>query len=146
MQVVDLNEIETQPAGGARAVAFPVHSATGTAASATVWIALEPGGEVPEHTDSAEELLVVLRGEVEASVDGERGTLRSGQLAVVPPMAPHALRNVGSGDARVLGFFAASAVISTFAAPMGPEGEQVFVTGAPLRIAVRLEDAVTLTA
>jgi quercetin dioxygenase-like cupin family protein len=141
-----LNEVETQSVGPGRAVAFPVHSATGAAASATVWIALEPGGEVPEHTDSAEELLLVLDGEVEASVDGETGTLRSDQLAVIPPMAPHALRNIGSGDARVLGFFASSAVVSIFTDPMGPEGEQVFVTGAPLRLAVRLEEAVTLTA
>ncbi len=146
MQVVDLNEIETHPFAEGLAVNFPVHSATGTADSATVWIALEPGGEVPEHTDSAEELLLVLSGEVEAYVDGESGTLRTGQLAVVPPMAPHALRNISSGDARVLGFFASSTVVSTFAEPRGPEGAQVFVIGAPLRIAVQLEDAVTLTA
>jgi hypothetical protein len=59
-------------------------------------------------------------------------------------MAPHALRNISSADARVLGFFASSTVVSTFAEPRGPEGAQV--TGAPLRIAVPLEDAVTLTA
>jgi quercetin dioxygenase-like cupin family protein len=146
MQVVDLNELETRPVGLGRAVAFPVHSATGTAASATVWIALEPGGEVPEHRDSAEELLYIVRGEVEATLSGETGILRAGELAVVPPMAPHELRNIGDGDARVLGFFAASTVVSTFTERMGPEGERVFVTGAPLPLAVRLEEAVTLNA
>ena len=146
MQVVDLNDIETLPVGPRLAIAFPVHSATGTAASATVWIALEPGGEVPEHADSAEELLYVVRGDVEATVAGETGTLGAGELAVVPPMALHALRNVGSSDARVLGFFAGSTSVATFTEPMGPNGERVFVIGAPLPIAVTLEEAVTLTA
>ncbi len=146
MQVVDLNEIEAQAVGAGRSVAFPVHSTTGAAASATVWIVLEAGGEVPEHTDSAEELLYVVQGEVEATTGSESETLRAGQLAVVPPMAPHALRNGGAGEARILGFFASAAVVSTFAAPMGPAGEQVVVTGAPVRILAHLEEAVTLTA
>ena len=146
MQLVDLNEIEATPVDPGRSVAFPVHSTTGAAASAIVWIVLEPDGEVPEHTDSAEELLYVVQGEVEATVGADTTTLRAGQLAVVPPMAPHALSNVGPDEARLLGFFASSTVVSTFAAPMGPDGEQVVVTGAPVRILAHLEEAVTLTA
>src|SRR5947209_16789370 len=127
MLVVDLNSVETFPAGPALEVAFPVHSQTGTAASSTVWMELGPDGVVPEHTDSAEELLYVVRGDVEARVGAESGTLREGQLALVPAMAPHSLRNIGGGDARVLGFFAASTNVSTFTEPFGPDGEQVAV-------------------
>jgi len=140
MQVVDLNNIETFPSGPALDVAFPVHSQTGTAASATVWMELGPDGVVPEHTDSAEELLYVVRGEVEANVGDETGTLREGQLAVVPPMAPHSLRNIGDGEARVLGFFAGSTNVTTFTEPRGPDGEQVFVIGAPFRLMARLPE------
>ena len=132
MQVVDLNEIETQPAGEARGGRLSGAQRDGHGRQRNRLIALEPAARCLSTPDSARSSWSSCGGEVEASVDGETGMLRSGQLAVVPPMAPHALRNVGSGDARVLGFFAASAVISTFAAPMGPEGAQVFVTGAPL--------------
>lgn len=146
MQVVDLNTAETTPAGRGLSVAFPVHSATGTAASSTVWIDLEPGGEVPEHADSSEELLYVVEGEVEAAVGGETGILRAGALAVVPSMALHSLRNVGESEARILGFFAGATTVSTFTEPLGPNGERVFVIGAPMPLAVTLEEAVTLTA
>ena len=140
MQVVDLNSVETFPSGPALDVAFPTHSHTGAAASATVWMELGPDGVVPEHTDSAEELLYVVCGEVEASVGDETGTLREGQLAVVPAMAPHSLRNIGRGDVRVLGFFAGSTIVSTFTEPHGPDGEQVFVIGAPFPLMARLPE------
>jgi len=145
MQVVDLKTVEIAPVGHGLSVAFPVHSATGTAASSTVWINLEPGGEVPEHADSSEEVLYVVEGAVEGTIAGETGILRAGALAVVPPMALHSLRNVGDSYARVLGFFAGSTTVSTFTEPMGPNDAQVFVIGAPLQLAVPLEEAVTLT-
>jgi quercetin dioxygenase-like cupin family protein len=146
MQVVDLNHVAAEPRGEGLAVAFPVNSATGAAASATVWIELDPGGEVPEHTDSAEELLFVVRGEVAASVGGETGVLSAGQLALVPAMAPHSLRNLGDRDARVLGFFAGSTNVATFTEPQGPGGEQMFVIGGPRFVAVPLQEVATLTA
>jgi quercetin dioxygenase-like cupin family protein len=140
MQVVDLTTVECFSVRASLDVSFPVHSATGTAASAIVWIKLDESGEVPEHTDSAEELLYVVQGKVEAAVGDETGTLEPGQLAVVPAMAPHALRNVGDGPAAILGFFAGSSVVSTFSEPLGPDGEQVFVTGAPFPLSTRLPE------
>jgi quercetin dioxygenase-like cupin family protein len=145
VNTVDLNSAETMPRGEGLAVGFPISSATGTAASAVVWIELDAGGAVAEHTDSAEELLFVVRGEVEASVRDETGVLREGQIAVVPAMAPHSMRNIGAGDARILGFFASSTNISTFTEPMGPDGEQMFVIGGARFVGVPLEEAATLT-
>ena len=110
---------------------FPISSAVGTAATAVVYMELEPGAELPEHRDSAEELLLVLEGEVEASVGEESGPLRTGELAVVPAMAPHGLRNLGDRRARVVGFFGGSTNVATFA-------EMVFVIGAPIPIVVPL--------
>ncbi len=110
---------------------FPISSAEGTAATALVYIELEPGAELPEHRDSAEELLLVLEGEVEASVGEESGPLRTGELAVVPAMTPHGLRNLGHRRARVVGFFGGSTNVATFA-------EMVFVIGAPIPIVVPL--------
>jgi quercetin dioxygenase-like cupin family protein len=139
MQTVDLDTTDCFSPGPGLSVAFPLHSATGAADSAIVWINLEPGAELPEHQDSAEELLLVIEGEVHATVDGETGVLGERQLALVPAMAPHGIRNDGDRPARLLGFFSASTVVSTFPEPMGPDGVQVFVTGAPVPIALPLE-------
>lgn len=142
MQVVDLNTVQSMPIDERLSVAFPVHSATGCAASSTVWMEIAPGGAVAEHTDSAEELLYIVCGEVEAAVGEESGTLRAGDLAVVPAMAPHALRNLGDNEARVLGFFAGSTNVATFTEPHGPAGPRVFVIGGPMPIALPLEEQV----
>ena len=56
-------------------------------------------------------------------------------LAVVPAMVPHDVRNAGAGPLRVLGFFAAAAVVSTFRDPPGPGAPQIFVHGASIELA-----------
>jgi len=134
MLATDLNTIDLIPAFPGLEIAFPLTSAEGTAAIGTVWINLAPGGEVPVHTDSAEELLVVIEGEVEATVDGETGSLSERQVAIVPPLAPHALRNVSDRPARILGVFTSSTVVSVF------DGE-VFVLGAPMPLRMPLATA-----
>ena len=140
MQIVNLRELPLQSNFEGHHVTFPVSSATGTAATATVYMEFEPGAELPEHRDSAEELLVVLEGELEASVDGESGTLREGDLAVVPPMAPHGFRNVSDRPARALGFFGGSTNVATFTEAHGPEQWRVFVVGGPIPLAAPLEE------
>jgi quercetin dioxygenase-like cupin family protein len=123
-------------------VAFPVHSATGTASTATVLFELDPGAELPVHTDSAEELLIILQGTAEARVGDEVGRISANQVAVVPPMAPHGLRNVGDDVLRVLGTFSASTVVSTFEQPINAGGPDVLVIGAPILLAGKLEQPV----
>jgi quercetin dioxygenase-like cupin family protein len=134
MLATDLNTVDLISAFPGLEVAFPLTSEHGTAAIGTVWINLEPGGEVPIHTDSAEELLVVLEGEVEAMVDHETGTLGERQMAIVPALAPHGLRNVSDRPARILGVFTSSTVVSVF------DGE-MFVLGAPLPLRLPLATA-----
>jgi quercetin dioxygenase-like cupin family protein len=147
MITIDLNDLELMEAGtagGPIRVTFPFHSGTGTASSAAVVFELEPGAALATHTDSAEEVLLVLEGEGEAHVGDERSLVRAGQIAIVPAMAPHGVRNVGETPLRVLGFFSSSTVVSTFEEPAGPEGEQVFVTGASMPIVVHAEEPSTL--
>lgn len=105
---------------------------------------LEPGAELAEHVDSAEELLFCVEGAVEASLGDETGTLQAGQIAVVPALAPHGLRNATGEVARVLGFFSASTNVATFTEPMGPGGPRIFVIGAPIPLAAPLEAAPAL--
>ncbi len=94
---------------------FPLLGAHGTKKSATVYFELEPGKKLGRHTDSAEELLLILEGEVEVTVGEEKGRFSKGEIAVAPEMVPHDLRNVGEGLAKVLGFFGgANNIVATF--------------------------------
>jgi quercetin dioxygenase-like cupin family protein len=145
---VDLNSLdlmdvvsELEPDRRPR-VAFPQHSGVGSASTATVYFELEPGARVGSHTDSAEELLLILEGEGEATIGDEQARAGAGTMLTVPAMEPHDIRNVGTGTLRVLGFFSASTVVATFEEAVAPGGPQVFVIGAPMPIAVPLEEQV----
>jgi quercetin dioxygenase-like cupin family protein len=142
MYTFDLDDFELAPTAPGLRVSFPLHSATGTASTATVLFELDPGAELYVHTDSAEELLIVVQGTAEASVGDEVGRLERHQVALVPPMAPHGLRNIGDDVLRVLGTFSASTVVSTFEQPFEEDGPRVFVIGAPVAIAAGLEETV----
>lgn len=144
MITVELNAVPPVVDEQGLMVSFPFHSAMGSASTAAVWITLEPGAELAEHCDSAEELLYAVEGAVEASVGDETGELRTGEIALVPAMAPHSLRNAGATTARVLGFFSSSTNIATFTEPMGPGGPQVVAIGAPVPLAAPLEQVPAL--
>ncbi len=144
MFTIDLDDFELAPSGPGLRVSFPFHSSSGTASTASVLFELDPGAELPVHTDSAEELLVVVQGTAEARVADEIGLLRTHEVALVPPMAPHGLRNVGDDVLRVFGTFSSSTVVSTFERPFEPGGPQVFVIGAPMPIALPLAQPVAV--
>ncbi len=113
---LDLTEFIAEGKPGQRCRStFPLLGAHGTKDSATVYFELDPGEELGTHTDSAEEILLVLQGDVEATVGDERAAATEGALIVVPRMAPHNIRNTGAGKARVLGFFGgANNIVATF--------------------------------
>ena len=140
VQLMDI-ESELDPSRRLR-VAFPHSSATGHASLATVYFEVEPGDHIGRHVDSAEELLLVLEGVGEATVGDETGVASAGGIVTVPSMAPHDMRNVGDGPLRVLGFFSASTVVSTFDEPTEPGGPQVFVIGAPMPVVLPLDEPV----
>lgn len=108
---------------------FALAGGNGTEDSAVVYVELAPGQRLEEHTDSPEEVLLILEGEVEVTVGAERTRAQAGCLAVVPPLAPHSIRNVGAGIVRFVGFFPSPGVVATFVAPMQPVGERVLAFG-----------------
>lgn len=66
---------------------------------------LEPGGHsgtTPDAHGDSEEVCVVLEGDVELQVAGERTTLGPGDAARYRSSHPHAIRNLGPSRARVL--------------------------------------------
>ena len=105
-------------------VNFPFYVGTGTKNTAVVYFEIEPGCRLGMHADSAEEIVLILEGEAEATVGDERGRVSAGEMAVLPAMVPHALRNVGDDTVRVVGFFSSNVVASTFDRPLMPFGQR----------------------
>src|SRR5512134_3447210 len=110
---------------------FPISSIAGAASTAVVYFELEPGEHTGIHTDSAEETLVILSGQVEATVGDERGELSAGGIGLVPALVPHDVRNVGDETVRVVGFFSSGIVASVFDDPLMPAGKRVVGTPLP---------------
>lgn len=134
MQTTDFNLLELidvwyerDPAMRVR-VTFPFFAATGNEQSSVVYFEIAPEHYLATHTDSAEEIVLILTGKVEASLGEERGSLSAGQAVLIPAMAPHGIRNTGTETARCVGFFAAAEVVSTFDQAMMPFGQQVVGT------------------
>jgi quercetin dioxygenase-like cupin family protein len=112
-------------------VDFPISSIAGAASTAVVYFELEPGEHTGMHTDSAEEIVLVLSGTAEAIVGDERGELTAGGLGLVPALVPHDVRNIGEETVRVVGFFSSGIVVSVFDDPLMPAGKRVVGTPLP---------------
>jgi quercetin dioxygenase-like cupin family protein len=128
-----LNLIETTQEGDEEHrvhVDFPVSAATGAAETAVVYFEIDPGYKLATHTDSAEEILYIAQGEGEAHVGDETARVSAGDLAVVPAMAPHGIRNVGDTRLKVVGFFREARVNSAFSATLQPLGTKTPAIGA----------------
>ena len=130
MHAVDLNKLEMREIwyeddAAMRITAnFPFYAGTGNQSSSVVYFEIEPGRYLGRHTDSAEEIVLLLSGTVEASLGEETGQLSAGQAVLIPAMVPHGIRNIGDETARCVGFFSAAIVGSTFDRPMMPFGRQ----------------------
>ncbi len=116
LKQVELNEFKAKNNKHQNCKAtFPMFGKHGTKESATVYFELDPGKELGTHTDSAEELLLIIDGSVEATLGNEKAKLDSGHLLHVPKMIPHNFRNIGNNKAKVLGFFGgANNILATF--------------------------------
>ena len=126
--------IESDPKARVR-VNFPINVHAGSEDSAVVYFEIAPGERVATHTDSAEEVLYIVAGTAEGQVGDERGVLHAGDLAVIPAMVPHGVRNVGEDTLKVVGFFSEARIVSTFEEPVQPIGESVLEM-APIPVAV----------
>ena len=116
--------------------AWPLHRGTGARSTAAVLFELVPGARLGTHTDSAEEVLVVLEGDVEVTVDAERRRLSAGAMAVVPAGTPHDVLGVGEAPARVTGVYSSNTIVSVFDEEWVPFGTRVLGTPPPAEAAV----------
>jgi mannose-6-phosphate isomerase-like protein (cupin superfamily) len=83
---------------------------------------VDPGCMVPRHTDSAEELIVVVSGSATVTVGDETATAPSGATALVPACVPHEVRNTGEQILRFWAVYASPEVTTTYEEPVQPDG------------------------
>lgn len=66
----------------------------------------DPGGSNAEHVHpNAEEIVMVLEGEVKHTLGSEATTLRAGDVLVVPRDAPHRIINASGAPCRMVIIF-----------------------------------------
>lgn len=63
---------------------------------------VEPGGHTPRHSHDYEHEVYVVEGQAQVEQDGERATLRAGDVLFVRPNALHQFVNTGDGPLRFL--------------------------------------------
>lgn len=60
--------------------------------------------QAPEHAHAEEQIVLVLEGEIEITMAGERRVLRTGQAAVIPPWVRHSARSCADRSVTVEAF------------------------------------------
>ena len=98
---------------------------TGTESCSLIYFELDPGCRLPRHTDSAEEIVLVLSGSVLATVAERELQVGTGGVVVIPRQTPHEIRNSGPAVVRAVGFFATASPVATFAEPGMPGGTRI---------------------
>ncbi len=63
----------------------------------TNFVRFEPHTEAPVHVHEEEQIVIVLDGEFEFSIDGDVRTMRKGDVALIPSWVPHGARTRESG-------------------------------------------------
>ncbi|HEX5118971.1 MAG TPA: cupin domain-containing protein [Pseudonocardiaceae bacterium] len=60
-------------------------------------VSFDPHSVAPMHSHVEEQIVIVMEGEFEFTLDGVTRTMRPGDVAVIPPWVPHGARTLESG-------------------------------------------------
>jgi quercetin dioxygenase-like cupin family protein len=63
----------------------------------TNFVRFQPHTDAPVHVHEEEQIVIVLDGEFEFEIDGDVRTMKTGDVAVIPPWVPHGARTRDSG-------------------------------------------------
>ena len=86
------------------------YGGNGAERSTVIYFAVPPGKRLGRHTDTAEETQLFLTGSGELLLEDGAKPVRAGDVIVLTEGTMHDLRNTGTEDLRVIGFFSAPAV------------------------------------
>jgi len=93
-------------------------------ASGSSLLEVDPGHRLPRHTDSEEEVVVVVAGEAEVDVGGEARRVGAGEVALVPRDVPHEVRSVGRDTLRFVAVYAGTDVVTRYEDEVQPDGSR----------------------
>ena len=96
----------------------------GAAASGSSLIEVRPGYRLPRHTDSAEETIVVTAGLAEVRVDGSRGQVCAGGIALVHAEHPHEVHSIGDETLCFVAVYADTDVVTRYEQEVQPSGSR----------------------
>ena len=101
-------------------------SARGHAAesSASSLLEVPAGCRLARHTDSAEEVVVVLAGCARITIGDETEEVDAGGIAVIPESVPHEVESFGSETLRFAAIYAGGDVVTTYETDVQPDGER----------------------
>ena len=110
---------------------FPVGENEGAVASSVAYYIIEPGKHTGLHSDNVEEIVFVAEGEGEAFSIGGSKKLEPGKFFVFPAGIDHDIYAQGSDAMRLLSFFPATEILSTFQQEIYPVGGNVLSSKPP---------------
>jgi quercetin dioxygenase-like cupin family protein len=99
---------------------FPISAETGATGASVAYAEIEPGGAIPMHHDSANEVDIILEGELEYELDAETRSIGPGVLIQIPAKVKHRVRNRGDRPARLVFFFDSPRDVVIFDEPVMP--------------------------
>ena len=109
---------------------FFAYGGSGADASTVIYFAIPPGKRLGRHTDTAEETQFVLSGSGDLLLDDGTHPMKGGDVMVLTEGTAHDIRNTGSEDMRVIGFFSAPQVQQHWTDEIWQPGD-LRVTGSP---------------
>jgi quercetin dioxygenase-like cupin family protein len=110
---------------------FPVGEKEGAVASSVAYYIIEPGKHTGLHSDNVEEIAFVAEGEGEVFSIGGSKRLEPGKFFVFPAGIDHDVYAHGTVAMRLLSFFPATEVLSTFQQEIYPVGGNVLSSNPP---------------
>jgi quercetin dioxygenase-like cupin family protein len=96
----------------------------GAESSGSSLLEVDPGCRLPRHTDSAEEVVVVVAGTASITVGEETSEVPAGGVALVPKCVPHEVRNAGDATLRFVAVYADTDVTTTYEREVQPAGSR----------------------
>jgi quercetin dioxygenase-like cupin family protein len=100
MSVVQVDTIEFIDTPNGNAAAAVATASRGASEVSVIRQRQQPGGFNPSHSHDREEVLVLLAGALEVTVDGETRLLHAGDAIIVPAHTDHQLINAGEDPAE----------------------------------------------
>lgn len=89
------------------------------------FVQLDPNTEAPVHWHDEEQISIVIDGEFEFEVAGEKQVLRRGQAVVIPPNVPHGARTYDSSCLEIDVFYPPRAGLLEAMGLIGPDGKRL---------------------